>query len=765
LEADILNSLGKFGDNPRYARIIQEHSATLKWIEEPYLTGGPGFVDWCLNDEGLFWISGKPGAGKSTLMKFIHDHEHTVKIMSSAQLQRCVIISFFFHELGIPSEKTFSGLLHALLSQLLTEVPELITNIQSRFLNLQKRSKGLPANQSMWSEEELQRAFWDILQGRDAEVTILCMVDGLDECEPGSLHELLQFLLKLSAPSGESRLRFKILCSGRPENSLEIAFSNHPVLMVQEYTSEDISKFVTESFEAVTSKLHPNDGAIQISHSLITEIVTKAGGVFIWARLVVCELILAIEAGDTDKLDQKLKQLPSDLENLYSRIVAKIPRSIRHHTFNYLRLLLPHDNLPPGPGTLLAMALAIQPMHEVLKPEYVEICEKDAISMCLKTKRVLRDRCRGLINLPSLDSRLSESEMLKYFCLGGVWLHKTVQEYLFTDNMIEELCTGIDASLLRSDYEQRAAFYFYLLKVDPNPRLKALSKPKTQNETGLDLWELSDGEFDDRENDSEFIKENSKSNILEAVFRQLMECLNFSEFQSTTPLAPTWLPKIEALLGRIMDSNEAFYDAIIVPNFISFERFGEDPSVTPSHSDLLSLAIFFELYSYVRGKLETEEKVQKKGRPLLHYFLDSSFSREGSLDMVRFLCSKGCHPNDEFNSRTTWEYYLINFYNHRAVWAGWRYDDVLILLLDYGADPNQSVNLRDYQCCALHIMLSKHTLPYERLKTVLEEMLRLDARVDAKDSRGCSNIQLAEKNWPQAVDLLRAHSKGKRQVV
>lgn len=74
----------------------------------------------------LYWIGGKPGAGKSTLVKFTHGFDSPLKYISEVGKFEAIKISFFFHELGIPSKKTFSGLLHALLSQLLDQLPELI---------------------------------------------------------------------------------------------------------------------------------------------------------------------------------------------------------------------------------------------------------------------------------------------------------------------------------------------------------------------------------------------------------------------------------------------------------------------------------------------------------------------------------------------------------------------------------------------------------------------------------------------------------------
>jgi hypothetical protein len=97
-------------------------------------------VEWLRDEQPLFWINGKPGAGKSTLMKFITGHKHTLEVMSSKNSKLVIPISFFFHELGTSSERTFAGLLHALMNQLLTSMPELTTHVVKRSQGLKIRS-------------------------------------------------------------------------------------------------------------------------------------------------------------------------------------------------------------------------------------------------------------------------------------------------------------------------------------------------------------------------------------------------------------------------------------------------------------------------------------------------------------------------------------------------------------------------------------------------------------------------------------------------
>lgn len=152
----------------------------------------PGLMEWLKNDEGIFWISGKPGAGKSTLMIFIHNHENITHLYKTQQNGSADVISFFFHDLGIPSEKTFSGLLHALLYQILKLHLKLMSVIELRFQRLRRQSLPNLENESLWSDTELQAVLLD-LQYSDKTGKILCIIDGLDECDEDSIPEMLQF--------------------------------------------------------------------------------------------------------------------------------------------------------------------------------------------------------------------------------------------------------------------------------------------------------------------------------------------------------------------------------------------------------------------------------------------------------------------------------------------------------------------------------------------------------------------------------------------
>jgi len=83
-EQKILSRLHFVRLEDRYRLISPTYRNTLAWLFED--TGLQGqhqvndsstFVQWLHSDNKLYWISGRPGSGKSTLMKFLCHHQKT----------------------------------------------------------------------------------------------------------------------------------------------------------------------------------------------------------------------------------------------------------------------------------------------------------------------------------------------------------------------------------------------------------------------------------------------------------------------------------------------------------------------------------------------------------------------------------------------------------------------------------------------------------------------------------------------------------------
>ncbi|SMQ53089.1 unnamed protein product [Zymoseptoria tritici ST99CH_3D7] len=82
--AHILQSLD-FSERSRRQMAIQDaHHDTFDWMFEP---GSSPIQDWANSPRGIFWINGKAGSGKSTLMKYISGNRKTKALLREWALQ------------------------------------------------------------------------------------------------------------------------------------------------------------------------------------------------------------------------------------------------------------------------------------------------------------------------------------------------------------------------------------------------------------------------------------------------------------------------------------------------------------------------------------------------------------------------------------------------------------------------------------------------------------------------------------------------------
>ena len=86
----------------RGEKINEAHAKTFEWILDPRvrlaeMVGDDNFIEWLTSGDSDFWISGKAGSGKSTLMKFISHHATTVHALGKwAGAKILVMANFYF---------------------------------------------------------------------------------------------------------------------------------------------------------------------------------------------------------------------------------------------------------------------------------------------------------------------------------------------------------------------------------------------------------------------------------------------------------------------------------------------------------------------------------------------------------------------------------------------------------------------------------------------------------------------------------------------
>jgi len=238
-------------------------------------------------------------------------------------------------------------------------------------------------------------------------------IDGLDEFK-GEETELATFILEMT-----SSPNVKMCVASRPWLVFEDAFEHRPSLLLENLTAPDISFFVAGSLSSngmfsKMQRLYPHD-----AERVITEVTSKAHGVFLWVRLVVDSLLGGLRDGDSiEDLMKSLLELPSDLEDLFWKILRSVSVPYRKQA-SYLFQLIQAASTPPS---LLTLLFTEKDFQSVMEAEVKEISIDERSFRAETIRRRLNSRCRGLLEAPEFDLQGSEAKVQ--------YLHRTVKDFL-----------------------------------------------------------------------------------------------------------------------------------------------------------------------------------------------------------------------------------------------------------------------------------------------------------------------------------------------
>ncbi len=428
----------------REFRIPKAHEETFKWIfsDEGSLSKPLASFKNFLEDQDcqLYWITGKPGSGKSTLMKYLRHNQETfnrLKVWSGGE--EVFSAHFYFWNSGTDMQMTVEGLLQTLLYELLQHLP---SAIRDAFPERWEVFQLIGEDDYPWEWEELSAALRKLVLDVGRGHNFFMMIDGLDECA-GDQSRLTDLILDLI----NSATNIKTCVASRPWTNFEDSFRGRPHLKLEDLTLDDINKFVTAKFEASEGFHELRLREPEYAEKLLRDISGKAQGIFLWVHLVVSSLLSGLANGDRMRdLQRRLDDLPPRLEDLFEKMLDGLEENYLTHASQLFQLVRASRTSP----TLLGLALAdLDERKHALRAQVRALTKEQKLTHCKNMKRKLMSRCRGLLEATvhtsadkatTWDTGPFEPQPMEKGkcenCHDGIfelkvqYLHRTVKDYI-----------------------------------------------------------------------------------------------------------------------------------------------------------------------------------------------------------------------------------------------------------------------------------------------------------------------------------------------
>lgn len=344
----------------------------------------------------LLFIKGKPGAGKSTLMK-----EAVRGTKSELQARGCCA-SFFINTRGDSLECSPSGILRSLLCQLLTYCEGLRINhkLESAVMlvhNIREKA-ALPSKE--WPDLQLESLLTDILEFLSREqVPVYIFVDALDELGVGAERHVVTFWTNLVQSQVSPNTRVCLSCRHFPNISTAGCLD----LVLDAHNRPDILTYINIRLQ---SHIHKEEQRWRAE--LSKKIFSMSTGVFLWVVLVIDAVCTKYDQGYSLRaLVSLVEDTPTELNEVYAQTISTLTDSERTHALRLFQWV-----------TGSARPLRLDEWHHVLafitdRPpkslkawrESVTFTETDH-----QLERMIKTLSRGLLEISSSQSDIVASK-------------------------------------------------------------------------------------------------------------------------------------------------------------------------------------------------------------------------------------------------------------------------------------------------------------------------------------------------------------------
>lgn len=652
------------------------------------------FTSWLRSSEPCpFWICGKAGSGKSTLMKrLFQQSEFREEIRKWAGASPVAFASFYFFNRGSSLlQKSQEGMVRAILHQIISQRHGLASLIEDLVpvIPTGRKQQG-SARKIDWDWGSLKKAIHLIKdQALESRNIRLCLfLDGLDEYraptassnsaeaiggrEPAvhsskrtrrkDYENLCQLVMDLA-----SSANIKICVSSRDLNEFASAFGNSPMLRLEELSRRDISTYVTDNLNTSNALATFQSEEPEKMKQIVLRITEKARGVFMWVKLVVEQILEAVEDGSfVEELTDFIEGIPDELDDLFSRMLDDIKPAYRSHSATLFQLVLTSETWRPLTAVTLHFAEQATTNHVVwttsTSPSNQHLDRLGAHRISANMRKRLRSHSAGLIELSrtaqGIDHGLGPMSLTDPG-FNVQFIHQTVNDLIEKKGGLSkmfgatrgDICHDSSMRLLRSSILGLSTLHICITSV--NDSNGVLFRNKVYN------WRfVHDAIHWARKLDSTMGQDADE-------FATLLECLDAA---GKTALDP------RVTLADYMKQEGATHWVASEAQ----ESGGRDYS---SRDNFLSYMIQAGIENYARRKLQNA--AHKRGKPYLEYALATqigdhpiamdAYVKSGTWDAVgvhpsrpsfiKFLLDNGADPNEAWPTRS------VHSRQRRTVWG------------------------------------------------------------------------------------------------
>lgn len=357
------------------------------------------FYTW-MRSHGFLWLHGIPGCGKTILCSTIIEAVKEVCFESATHK-----LAYFYFDFQNTEKQNMDITIRSLLRQLCAGEMQLPQEVQIMY----DRYKGSGLRPTV---EELNLALLSLIDYLGKEIYII--MDALDEFPEKSQDSNRQELLdQIKHMVEHPSQQLHILVTSRNEPDIRTTLSDlagKGISIQSSKVDADIRLFVRTCLEKDPFHRLP----VSVKKSIEARLGEGACGMFRW---VVCQFDALKDCRKVNAIKKALTELPKDLDETYSRILANIPEDHIEDARSILKWLAVSER--PLSLQEVAEAAVLRPGDDPIDPDERFYNASDVLRICC-----------GLVSL--------SKEMI---CICDYWLncdvvrfaHFSVQEYLMSD--------------------------------------------------------------------------------------------------------------------------------------------------------------------------------------------------------------------------------------------------------------------------------------------------------------------------------------------